>query len=217
MQSINVNFAAAPASARSPSLPAIGRDGADQERRWALESAAGSLVAFDRLARAYQGPLLRFLSRRMENASDAEDVLQETFVCAFRKIAQYDPRWNVSGWLFAIAVRQVATHRRRVPLAEPSARVERPSHAPGPEVCATARDEHERLWSVARAHLKGEQFEALWLYYVEALSVADVALALDRTPLTTKVLLHRARQRLAAHLNGADWSVGTRPAAKGTL
>ena len=180
--------------ARSPSKP-------DDERLWAVEAAGGSLAAFDRIARAYQGPLMRFLSRRLGDVADAEDVLQETFVCAFRKIGQYDPRWRLSGWMFAIAVRQAATHHRRLRLASSALdTADRADDGAGPLGVAVERDERESLWSVARERLSQEQFDALWLYYVEQLPVADLAHALGRTRVTTKVLLHRARQQLKPHV-----------------
>lgn len=172
------------------------------ERRWAVEAAGGSLRSFEQIVRAYQGPLLRFLRRRTGNLLDAEDVLQETFVCAFRKIAQYDPRWRLSGWLFSIAVRQAATHHRRMRVAPPP-----PAFASGPSDPADVvveRDERANLWSVAREHLSSDQFDALWLYYVEGLAMPDLARALGRSRLTAKVVLHRARQRLKGHLTRAE-------------
>ncbi|HEV7299317.1 MAG TPA: sigma-70 family RNA polymerase sigma factor [Tepidisphaeraceae bacterium] len=204
MRSISNNLAAtSPAvAALSPSVAmSDGRPEDADERRWAMDAASGSLAAFDRIARAYQAPLMRFLNRRMANPADAEDVLQETFVCAFRKIGKYDPRWRLSGWLFAIAVRQAATHHRRLRIADGAPVYDRASDDPGPDAMAVVQDEHRNLWAIARRNLRPDQFDVLWLYYVEQLPMPDLARALGRSRLTTKVLLHRARQRLAKYLS----------------
>ncbi len=176
------------------------------ERRLAIDAAAGSMPAFEQIAMIYQAPLLRFLRRRMADSIDAEDVLQETFLCAFRKIGQYDPRWRISGWLFTIAVRQAATHRRRMRLTTALGGDEQIDPYPHPDDAAAERDSSANVWSVARRQLSTDQFNALWLYYVQGLDMPDLARALGRTRLTTKVLLHRARQRLKPHLASERWT-----------
>lgn len=191
-------MAVAPSALGGASMDAIDR--ADEERRWAKAAAEGSVVAFERIARAYQAPLMRFLQRRLGRNADAEDVLQETLVLAYRKIGTFDPRWRLSTWLFAIAVRSAATfHRRKRPSMSP---LQGDHHDASPEPLASAADRErtQQVWAVARQTLRPEQFDALWLYYVQQMNVPEVAHSLGRTRLTTKVLLHRARQRLKPHL-----------------
>ena len=66
---------------------------------------AGSAEAFADLVRGYRERLLRFLLTRSPSYADAEDVLQDTLIAAFRYLHSYDPRWRFSTWLYRIAIR----------------------------------------------------------------------------------------------------------------
>ena len=61
--------------------------------------------------------------------------------------------------------------------------------------CIAASD-HENLWSCARRLLADEVYTALWLRYVEDMSISDIAAVLDRSVSWTKVNLLRARRQL---------------------
>jgi RNA polymerase sigma-70 factor (ECF subfamily) len=77
-----------------------------------IEAAkAGSAEAFADLARHYRERLLRFLLSRCTSFADAEDVLQDTLINAFRYIHSYDPRWRFSTWLYRIAIRNAGKLR----------------------------------------------------------------------------------------------------------
>ena len=66
---------------------------------------AGSAEAFADLVRSYRTRLLRFLLTRCASFADAEDVLQDTMIAAYRYLHSYDPRWRFSTWLYQIAIR----------------------------------------------------------------------------------------------------------------
>ncbi len=78
---------------------------------------AGSLPAFADLVARFEDRLFNFLVRRTGRIADAEDLTQETFVCAWEQIDRYDPRWQFSTWLFTIARRLTVTHYRRAEVA----------------------------------------------------------------------------------------------------
>lgn len=158
---------------------------------------AGSERAFTALVEAYESRLYRFLLGRCARACDAEDVLQDTFVNAWRYIGSYDPRWRFSTWLYRIALRQAAA---RPPAPEP----------PGDEPADTGADpladcvaasQRRNLWLAARTHLRPEVYTALWLHYADDLPVRDVARIMGRSVPWVKVSLHRARKRLATELD----------------
>ena len=68
-----------------------------------------------------------------------------------------------------------------------------------------ARTELRRgLWDLAARVLSEEQRDALWLRYAEDLPPLEIARVLDRRPSTVRVLLFRARARLAEHLPAPD-------------
>ena len=62
------------------------------------------------------------------------------------------------------------------------------------------RERDQNLWATARKLLNEDQLAALWLYYVEELSTAQVAKVLGRTRVSIKVMLYRARGKLEPYL-----------------
>lgn len=84
---------------------------------------SGESACFDELVRRYQGPLFRVARSRLGRADWAEEVVQETFLAAFKSCASYDPRFNFRTWLWTILLNQCRGHYQRrmrsVPL-EPS-------------------------------------------------------------------------------------------------
>lgn len=156
----------------------------------------GSAEAFSELAARYRERLFVFLLARCPSRADAEDVLQDTLVNAYRYLASYDPRWRFSTWLYRIAIRNLA----RVPAAAMPYRDEIAD--PGADPLRSCIDESERnnLWLAARRVLSPEAFAATWLRYAHDLPLSEIAKALDRTRAWTKVTLLRARRRLEKEL-----------------
>jgi RNA polymerase sigma factor (sigma-70 family) len=155
----------------------------------------GSEDAFAALVEEHAAPLYRFLCRKTGNAADAEDLVQQTFVKAHRALARFNTRKPLAPWLFTIARNLAASHYRSQRLI------------PGPE-----REHDERtplanleeaeagrlLWDWARRTLPEAQFTVLWLRVEDGLDVAATAARMRKSPANVKVLLHRARKRLAA-------------------
>lgn len=167
------------------------------ERELIDAARQGSVVAFTELVHAHRSRLLRFLLTRCPTYADAEDALQDTFLNAFRYLSSYDPRWRFSTWLYRIAVRNaLKLHRPYEPLDEEPA-----DPAGDPLQHCIAASERENLWLTARRVLAEDVCMALWLRYVEDMSVNDVAAVLDRSASWTKVNLMRARQALDAALD----------------
>ncbi len=161
----------------------------------------GSASAFSELVEKYQGRLIRFLLGRCRNRADAEDAIQDTFINAYRYIGSYNPRWRFSTWLFRIALRNAA---RISQVAETTAD-DIPDIAGDPlEACIVA-SERENLWLTANRLLSADAYSAMWLRYVEDMSVRDIARTLEKPMSWTKVILMRSRRRLSAKLaSGPD-------------
>ncbi|MDX1569201.1 MAG: sigma-70 family RNA polymerase sigma factor [Xanthomonadales bacterium] len=170
-----------------------------QERELIDRARNGSVDAFEGLMRLHQDRLYRFLVVRGMSPSDAEDVVQEAFLSAFRYLGSYKTRWRFSTWLYTIA-RRIAS---RLPQpADPEVIPEMPDE---PERHVAELQQRGALWGMARTVLSGEQFSALWLFYGEDFDVAEISRVLDRSRSWVKVNLHRARNRLAEALEDDDW------------
>ena len=73
-----------------------------------------------------------------------------------------------------------------------------------------AHSEQENVWLAAKRLLSDDAYNAMWLRYVEDLSVKEISTALEKSPSWTKVTLMRGRQRLSNALNGDDSSSARR-------
>jgi len=163
----------------------------------------GSVDAFEQLVLHYQDSLYRFLLVRANSTADAEDVLQETFVAAFKYLPGYRKKYRFSTWLFTIAVRQLGRQRKRgmesVDLSDSIS-----CQQAGPEELGIEMEQRRSLWQIARSCLGEAQFTALWLFYVEDLPLVEIGKVMKRPVSWVKVNLLRARRRMSKELSGLD-------------
>ncbi len=183
------------------------------ERDQAAEDAAvlalvarardGSKEGFALLVERFQAPLHAFLVVRTASPEDAEELSQEAFLRAWQRLALYDSRWRFSTWLFTLARRIAASRYRRV-RHEESGRVYPELVArerERPEELASLKEESANLWALATRVLSTEQRSALWLRYAEDLAPEAIAGVLGKRTPTVRVILFRARERLARALD----------------
>lgn len=166
----------------------------------ACKAQAGSLPSFAKLVERLEERLFNFLIQRTRNHAQAEDLSQEAFIRAWRRIHQYNPQWKFTTWLFTIAARlhmneQSLARNKRVHQDVQNVSLTAQDHDPS----ASASDGEQRhtLWSIAEENLKPDQYLVLWLRYAEGMAVKDIAGVLGKTSVTTRVLLFRARNALA--------------------
>lgn len=67
---------------------------------------AGDREPFAEVVARYQGPLLRLAVNRLGRRDLAEDAVQETFFCAYKSLASYDPQFSFRTWLWTILLNQ---------------------------------------------------------------------------------------------------------------
>ena len=166
-----------------------------------IEAAkGGSVEAFTELVTAHRERLLRFLLTRCSSFADAEDAVQDTLMSAYRYLHSYNPRWRFSTWLYRIALRNAA----RVIPSTTAELGELCSSGDDPLTHCIAAADRENLWLHARRLLSNEVYSAMWLRYVEDMSVNDISVVLERSVSWTKVNLLRARKALDSEMNRVD-------------
>ena len=150
-------------------------------------------------------PWLAARLRAVLPAADVEDVLQETFLAAWRGARGYRPQGACGGWLWGIARRQAALLLRRRGSADQAACTVLPDDlaaGPGtsdPAETALARAGLEE--AVAALGPAGSPEREVWrLMYEQDRPVAEVAELLGVPPGTVKSRAHRARRLLRAAL-----------------
>jgi len=171
----------------------------------------GCRACFEELVRRFQSPLLHFLIRQIGSRHDAEDLLQETFLQAHRKLASYNSDWRFGTWLFTIAYRLAISKKRRRRWFVVSADAKGDdmdwngkSSALDPLKLAQDKDGCRKLWDDVANILDASTFTAIWLSYVEAMSAPEIGVILGKSPNGVRILLHRARGRLMERL-GPEW------------
>jgi RNA polymerase sigma factor (sigma-70 family) len=183
------------------------------DEQLASDARAGSIDAFDQLARRYQVPLLRFLQRRTPARREAEDLLQESFLRAFQSLDKFRDGYSFKAWLFTLSYRLAVSSARRPFI--------RCSHEPAeslgsehgnPSPAADRAEARTRLWSIVRQTLGEEAFTAVWLFYVESIPPREIAAIMGRSWAWVKTALHRARQKLREPLNSELESFDVLPA-----
>lgn len=171
-------------------------------------------VAVPLLVEAYGGRLLSLSRRLCGSADEAEDLVQETFLQAFRKWDQFEGRSKPSTWLFTIASRLCQRmHRKRV--GEPDRTLSLEQLLPfGEERIGVVprggdvlddqirREGRERV-EQAIAELPADFRIPLVLKELVGISVNDVGAILELNPATVKTRLHRARLRVRRALEDA--------------
>jgi RNA polymerase sigma-70 factor, ECF subfamily len=183
---------------KHPSTNPMDEQAGMDELQFVCRAQGGDTLAFDELARRFRARLVHWLRQRTGCWADAEDIAQQALLRAFQRINQHDQQRPFSVWLYKIAGRVAIDHARGTrpePGLDARALVDRGDA--DPERSAVEGETRDNLWSIARRVLSESQYSALWLRYAEEMPIDDVATVLGRTSISTRVLLHRARRRLA--------------------
>ena len=158
---------------------------------------SGNAGAFETIVDRYQGRLLGFCRQMLGSTEDAEDVLQEVFVNAYRAMLADEREINLRPWLYRIARNRCLNHLRK-PTADAQ---ESMDMVPMVEAASTAEKVHNReefrqlLTDVCK--LPETQRSALLLREMDAMSYEEIAQAMDTSVPSVKSLLVRARISLA--------------------
>ncbi len=169
--------------------------------RLATRCRTGDLAAFEELYRAHGGRLYAVAYRMLGHRDDAEDMLQEVFLTAFRKIGSYRGDSSIGTWLYRLAVNlcldRIRSRARRNELrtdlldGDPA-----PTHVDDRGIGAVHRLDLER----AIRDLPDGCRAAFLLHDVEGFEHREVASMLGIAEGTSKSQVHKARRRLRSAL-----------------
>lgn len=168
-----------------------------------LKASCTDAKQFNLIAERHQVGLYRFFARRYPQ--DAEDLLSETWLQAYRNRASFDPAsGTVRGWLFGISRNVLRTHLRAkgpillelepglVDRVQPDVFVSVDQRLDAAAVSGPLREGLKALPEVER--------ELLILTTWEELTPTEAAQVLDIPAGTARSRLHRARLRMQQHL-----------------
>src|SRR4051812_49296310 len=168
---------------------------------------SGDLAAFEEIYRAHSGKLYSLACRMLGNPADAEDLLQEIFLSAHRKLEGFRGESALGTWLYRLATNQCLDYLRsraarsnqltdaideELPLADAGSR--------GIAERTVSKMDLER----AVAQLPEGARAAFVLHDVQGLEHREVAEALGIAEGTSKSQVHKARLRLRSLLSGGS-------------
>ena len=139
------------------------------------------------------------------NRSDAEDVVQATFIKAFTRLDQLDDSGRLRPWLLQISYREALTvlRRRRDVPTDPMEFPETSSSSDSPEDAVVANDVVGLIGQALR-RLDDDERLALVLRDVEELPMREVAEVLEISLSAAKMRVHRGRQSLRQLLESME-------------
>lgn len=176
---------------------------------------AGDAAAFDALVTRHQDRVYRLARRLLGDASDAQDVLQETFLQVYRKLDTFRGESKFSTWLYRVATNAALMHRRwrerhpaeslevYLPAFDDSGHHARRDVDYSRAARADEILEQRQLAEAAMAALERlpEIYRSVFvLRDLEELSTAETAELLDIEPAAVRQRLHRARLMLRGYL-----------------
>jgi len=172
-------------------------------------------AAFDRLYRDHVDRMYRFAQRLCGSPDDAKDLVQETFLSAYRSLKDFRGESSISTWLYTIAAHACQRMRRKrkgEPERElsldaliPTADGDMPLQVPGTDLTPEERLEHKELRHslFSAVHQLPKKYRmVLVLRDMEGLSAREVGAVMGLTERAVKSRLHRARLFVRHELNG---------------
>jgi RNA polymerase sigma-70 factor (ECF subfamily) len=153
---------------------------------------------FDAVYQAHAQDVARWAARLGGPGADVEDITQEVFLVVNRRLAEFRNQSQLSTWLFSITAKVTANERRRRRRRRwwlrlvPGIDDEIASTLDTPVEHLEKRERRAQFYAALDA-LAERQRQALVLFELEGLSVAEIAQLMELRPGNVRVLLHRAR------------------------
>lgn len=145
----------------------------------------------------YESKVFNYVNYLMSNREDAEEIVQDTFVNAYRSLSQFRGDASFSTWLIRIAHNNCLTFFRK----------KRPKKVSLDNVSNTGADDvnpsdeldfdnRQQVLRSALGKLKPDERSAVTLFYYQELSLQEICDVTDFSLSNVKILLHRSRKKL---------------------
>ena len=171
-----------------------------QETEVIRQVLQGDIESFRFVVAKYERPIVRMIRNITNNREFCEDIAQDVFFTAYRKLASFDPaRSNFSTWLFTIARnKSINALKKKRPLSMSELPQNSDAHNPSDELAE--REFFDEL-DVRLEALPSAQKRAFVLAEFEELSYEEIAQIEGVRTGTIKSRINRAKKKLAKALN----------------
>ena len=170
-----------------------------QETEVIRQVLQGDIESFRLIVERYERPIVRMIRNIINNKETCEDIAQDVFFTAYRKLASFDPaRGNFSTWLFTLARnKSINTMRKKRPLSMSELPENSDTNNPSDEL---AEKEFLDDLDSKLKFLPSAQKRAFVLAEFESLSYAEIAQIEGVRTGTIKSRINRAKKELAKAL-----------------
>jgi len=191
--------------------------GSDDDAETVAQARAGDADAFRRLVERHSRDVFRLAFRMTRNEHDAEDVVQEAFLRAYRNLERFEQRAHFGSWLYRIAANcaydSLRARQRRQERTEPmpmddlsdGPAPEPPSAEPAPDRLVFGAEVRTRL-AHAMKRMSALEQSAFALRHFEGLSIEEISQALAVDGSAAKQSVFRAVRKIREAL-GRDPSL----------
>ena len=165
----------------------------------------GNTQSFSVLLKRYQRPIHALIRQIVSNKEDAEELTQDVFIKAFRKLDSFKGGSSLSTWLYRIAWNTAISETRKKRLIYPEFDENQFANLADETVDEVLEKENDetQLQRLEQAidRLNPEEKALITLYYTENKPMAEVAMILNISAENAKVKLHRTRKKIVLLLN----------------
>ncbi|MCE7082932.1 RNA polymerase sigma factor [Streptomyces sp. ST2-7A] len=174
-----------------------------EDARLTAEAAKGDQEAFETLVRRHTPELLRLAGRLVGPGGDPEDIVQEAFVTAWRRLPEFRGDAAFRSWMFRIVTNRCLNHiRARPPLTGTEVVPEAvPAGGYGSPIRTTEAREAMRDLLVALGRLPEDQRACWILRELHGLSYEEIAGVVGVEHPTVRGRIHRARRMLTEEMS----------------
>ena len=182
------------------------------EARLIERALAGDDQAFAELLKRYRQPLYHMIFKMVHNKEEAEDLVQEAFIKAFKALGSFNEEYAFSTWLYKIAVNNCIDYLRKkrlqtfsydkpMEMKDGALRREYADYEPTPDNRLLSA-EKSRIINRAIDELPPKYRTVIVLRHREEYSYEDIAEKLNLPLGTVKARIFRAREMLKRKLKG---------------
>ncbi len=160
----------------------------------------GDTNAFAFLVEQYKVMVYSLALKMMKNREEAEEVSQDTFIKAYKKLDKFKGESKFSTWLYKITYRNCldAIKKNKEKYNNDTIDEITINKISGTESILESLERKERavVMNTCLLKLPEEERSILWMFYFEELSLKEIIKVTDLSEANVKVKLHRARKRL---------------------
>jgi RNA polymerase sigma factor (sigma-70 family) len=161
---------------------------------------SGDVASFSYFIRMYKDMAYSIAFPITGNREDAEEVVQDAFLKAYQSLNSFREESRFSTWLYRIVVNLALNRVRRKRLDRPETELDRIPEQPGedlaPAYLKLSKADQQKVIRQAMEQLNGDDRLMLTLYYLNELSLEEIAEITNLSRDVIKMRVHRARKKM---------------------